>query len=366
MLFWNKTKPNKKAIINEELASLDLSSILEGIEEEPIIRSVNTFSAAAPPTVSIYESGCSYPLDIRNQFPLWALFKTVSTEPNLADLTQSYYNWLTCGTNVDISPNFGFFELEKLKQVNELPKELLLLYSQLFIPSLPEDALDNDVSEEELKTLLNGIYNKLYVKKGAEYSFKYLISLFFKVTPNDIYVVYPKRYLMTLNSGYSSEINGGTPLNTMGRLNYSILRDNNLWNEFSYVVNIKGTGQYIQKERFERLIRPMLHPVGLKDYYQEQQNLFENITETIITRKIEIPKIYNYFFYTLLSTESVDRCNGCSYSAPENVPSYVFPSWSTKIPVGISFGLINISDFWEMEPRLSGVYPNDDINCTGC
>ncbi len=150
MFFWNKTKPNKKKIINEEISSLELGTELEAIQEEPIIKSTNTFAALAPESVSIYDSGCSYPLDIKNQFPLWSIYKTSPNEPDLSDLVQSYYNWLTCGTKSDISPNFGFFELEKLKQVDILPKDLLYLYSELFIPSLPKDALDGDVSEQEL------------------------------------------------------------------------------------------------------------------------------------------------------------------------------------------------------------------------
>lgn len=363
MILWTKKKINKTRIIENDLSVINLDTQLEAFAEEPKIESSNLFAALVPAPVTSLQSGCSYPLDIANHFPLWATLKTDPDLPNLVDFTQAYFNWLTCGTQTNITPEIGFFELENLKRINLLSKQLLLLHSELYIPSLPKRALEEDVSVEELKILLNGIYNKLYVRKGSEYSFRYLISLLFNVPSNNINIIYPKRYLMLLNSGTNKQLNGISPSNTVGRLNYSVLKDNTIWNEYSYVINIKKEGEYVRRDRFQNLIRPLLHPIGLKDFYQEQEQLLSAIKEVTSTKVVEVPKIVNYYYYDLNSDTSIEACQGCTL---DSAPSFVFPDWTQKIPNGVTFGVININEFWELTPRINDNFPNNSITCTGC
>lgn len=366
MLFWSKKIKNKERNRIEDIDISQVQTQAELTASEPDIKSSNTFAAMAAPTTPILQSGCNYPLSIANQFPTWVSYNKTTSEPNLVDLIQEYYNWLTCGTKQNLTPTFGFFELESLSKTKDLPKQLLSLYSEIYVPSLPKDALNGDVSETELRSLINAIYNKLYVKKGSEYSFKYLIALFFGVQTGDVSIIYPKRYLMTLNAGSNNQNNSNIPFDTVGRLNYSILRDSTIWNEYVYIINVKNSGDSIDRTRFEKLIRPMLHPVGLKDYYQEQKEILSGLVETYTVITKEIPKINNYYFYNLFSQTDLDCYGGCTYSAPDNVATYAFPSWSTKIPMGVSFGSININDFWELEPRVEDDFPNNDRNCTVC
>jgi len=373
MLLWNKSKINKTRINQVNIDDAQLVEQEVKVIERASFTSGNDFLNYVPRPIFELGKTCEYPYEIKAQFPHWANKKPVGqTGPNLIEMVQEYYNWLACSTKQNITPIFGFFELENLKKIDDLPDDLFFLYSKIFIPSLSDSALKNDVSTKELKTLLNGLYKKLYSIKGSEFSFKYLISLFFSVTPDDIYIVNPKKYLMVLNAGVSSEISLFSPLATSGRLNYSILRDSTYWNEYSYIVNIKNEGDTISKDRLQTLIRPMLHPLGFKDYYQESKVIFNQIREIFSSSIYETPKIRNYFYYTLNSTEanSPDRCEGCADSPP--IPTYKFPTWSfaisdpTKYPIGVSFGSINIKDFWELYPSVEGNFPNMDITCTGC
>lgn len=374
MLFWNRPKINKTSINQANLDSVNLVEEEIKAGESVSIVSGNDFLNYVPQPILQLGTGCEYPLKISDHFPIWANKKPEGqTGPNLVELVTEYYNWIACATKQNITPIFGFFELEKFKKINELPDDLFFLYAKLYIPSIPNDALQNDVSIQELKTLLNGIRKKLYSIKGSEFSFKYLISLFFTVTPDDIYIVYPKKYLMVLNGGVNSELSGIQKLPTIGRLNYSIIKDSNYWNEYSYIVNIKNEGDSISKERLQTLIRPMLHPLGLKDFYQESKVLFSQISETFKSSIYETPKIINYFAYSILSSENnlPDPCEGC-LDLPQVPNTYKFPTWSLaisdkiKYPNGVTFGSINIEDFWELYPSVDGVFPNTDVTCSGC
>ena len=202
MLFWHKTTKNKKRELEEDLLQADLPTVLSDIEQEPDIKSGFQFSALLPEAAASLQSGCNYPLNIQNQFPVWSKIKDDETQPNLPDIVSEYYNWLTCATKSNITPEYGFFELENLKNINNLSKDFLILHSEIYIPSLPPDALNADVSQEELKNLLNGIYTKLYSYKGSEKSFKYLISHFFNLNSNNVYIIHPKKYLMVLNDKF--------------------------------------------------------------------------------------------------------------------------------------------------------------------
>lgn len=373
MLFWNKSKINKKRINQVNLDDAQLVEQEDTVEQLATVSSGNDFANYVPVPILEYAKSCEYPLNIKHQFPYWTQIKpTGYTGPILSELVEEYYKWLTCGTKQNITPLFGFFELENIKKIETLPDDLFLLHAKMYIPSLPEDALQNDVSIEELKTLLRAIHKKLYSIKGSEYSFKYLISLLFNITPDDIYTVYPKKYLMVLNQGLNSNVAGSKPQPSYGRLNYSIIPDSTIWNEYSYIVNLRNSGDSISRERLEKLIKPILHPVGLKGFYQESKVLFSSIREIVTTAIWETPKIQNYFYFTLFSTEanSPDSCFGCTLSP--NAPTYKFPSWSLKIsdptfyPAGVSFGSINIKDFWDLYPSVEGVFPNSTVNCTGC
>jgi len=332
-----------------------LKSITQGLQDYPI--QTSAINAAAP---------CDYPLNVKNLFPYWTTLGPEGEDPGseltLLDLVKEYYKWLYCNTG-SLTPYFGFFELEKLKNANNTTEtDLLKLFTKMYIPSLDLDVVSDVLSDIELKTILNSVKNKLYGKKGTEASFKYLISLIFNgITPNDIYITYPKKYLMILNGGSNSQISG-TASGYRGILNFSILRDNILWNEYTYIINVGGSGSSIGALTYERVIKPILHPAGLNDLYQERTDIFNSANENFELRLFEIPKIGNYFGYTTQSNGNfTDVCAFSTYG----VKQHVFPNWdrviSGKNPT--NFGSINIEDMFNLEPIPDGngdlIFPND-------
>lgn len=318
---------------------------------------------------------CDYPLNIKNLFPYWTTLAPTGGDPNtditLLDLIKEYYKWLYCNTD-SITPLFGFFELEKLKDLNNSNQRFILeRFIKMYIPSLDYDTFGGDASIPKLKTLLNSIKNKLYGKKGTEASFKYLISLVFGVSADDIYITYPKKYLMVLNSGSNYNI-PGTEFGYKGLLNFSVIRNNSLWNEYTYIINVSGTGSRISSNAYETQIKSIIHPTGLNDLYQEQIDIFNEANETYDRRVTEIPKIGNYFDYNVENTTSTP--NICAYIA-YGFKQYVFPNWdkeiATKYPSGVSFGLINIGDMYFLDPKdfdVDGnpIFPNDARQSQPC
>lgn len=313
--------------------------------------------------VPLTAGNCVYPVNIETQFPYWTTIKNSTSDINLIDLIKEYYNWLNCGSTT-ITPYFGFFELDKLKDINSQSQSFTLnSFIETFIPSLDKSTVGQDVSEQEVKTLLNSIKTKLYGKKGTEASFKYIIALVFGVAQNDIYITHPKKYLMVLNGGANSQI-AGIDRSLRGILNFSILKDNTIWNDYTYIINVSGINAPSEAERYQKVIRPLLHPAGLNGLYQERKDLFNPKNEDFGSLEYEIPLVKYYLEYTFNTNSTITNCTW-------GWPQHVFPDWDKDIYVydsqlpapGVTFGGINIRDFLRLEPLPGGTFPNEALTC---
>ena len=133
--------------------------------------------------------------------------------------------------------------------------------------------------------------------------------------------------------------------------------DNGLWQDYSYVVNVSG----LSLEAYTNVVRPLLHPAGTADFFQIRQDIFNNNSETVSVFTSEIPKINNYYGYTMGSFSSLSSCDGGDQT-------FVFPSWDEEISLynsGVTFGNINIVDFTTLTPKSGMGYPNESIIAQG-
>jgi len=297
----------------------------------------------------------NYPLDPQELFPYWIQTAKVENQPNLIDLVKYYYEWLYNNTG-NITPYFGFFELDKLKDHNKNTQKTILDYFiNTYLPSLDKSLIGTQITTEQVKSIINSVKVKLNNRKGTESSFKYLISLFFNLQQSDIYITYPKKYLMVLNGGINSEIAGADP-NLRGKLNFSILQDNTIWNDYTYIINIENIAAPSSGQIYENVLKPLLHPAGFNDRYQERKDIFNRNNENFDQRVSEIPYVKNYTTYTLNDTSSVYECG-------DVYVQHVFPSWAQSISDGVPFGSINIGTFLELRPKIEGNFPNDSLTC---
>jgi hypothetical protein len=371
LLFFNKNKQNKEYDTNRDLSTFDTEP---RAQFKSLAQPVASFYA---PTVDLTTS-CNYPLNIRELFPYW-LRLTSNGDSVLISLTEKYYQWLTCNTK-DIN-TLSFFRLEDLIDLENIPDELIEHLSNTYLNSLPADSINNNiVSPEKVKNIIDNIKVNLYSKKGAEDGFKYVINQFFGVDPDLISISYPKRYVLRLNGGrydwmsdnlasatnYSTNLDDFYPQLTGSYLNYSVLYDNDLWQEHSYVVNVSG----VSLEAYENVVKPILHPAGTKDFFQVRQDIFNNVSDATSNVKSELPFLANYALYKLGSTASIGYTFGCSgaYGGVTGQPIYVFPSWDAEISdkyyPGMSFGEINIGDFLYLTPKEGQSYPNTGLTCS--
>jgi hypothetical protein len=341
------------------------------------------FKSAAQPVASFFaptqdlSSTCKYPINIRELFPYW-LRLTKDGDSVLIALTKAYYDWLSC--NMTDVNSLSFFRLEDLIDLENIPESLVQHLSNTYLNSLPSDAITKGiVSPEKVKNIIDNIKVNLYTKKGAENGFKYVINEFFGVDPDTISISYPKRYLLRLNGGrydwmrdnldpqgdYSVRLDEFYPQLTGSYLNYSVLYDNDVWQEHSYVVNVAG----LSLEAYENVVKPLLHPAGTKDFFQLRVDIFNNINDGTGVQTNEIPVFANYSVYKLGSTASMGRTFGCcgACGGITGYPSYVFPSWDIEIYgkyyEGMTFGQINIGDFLYLSPRNGFTFPNAGITC---
>jgi len=338
--------------------------------------SAETFSAGFQPITSFFSfisglsASCEYPLSIRELFPYWM---RVDSNGNsvLISLTEQYYKWLVCNST-DIN-DISFLKLEDLFNLETIPAELLTNLANTYVNSLPPSQITN-LSSTNLKSLIENIKVNLYNKKGTKDSVKYLISTLFGIEATEISVSYPKRYVLTLNGGnydwmrdnlgptgqYSPNPESFRPQLTGSRLNFSVIRDGDMWQEYSYVVNATGlTSSYYQD-----ILSPIIHPIGTKYFVNTRQDIFNNEYDSLSFITIyEIPKIQNYTGYTLGSTTTIGYTFGCASGL--TAPTYVFPSWDVEISQipGISFGNININDFLTLLPLPGFTFPNELLTC---
>jgi len=383
LILFNKTQPNKKYNVNKEIVSI-INPFIETNTEQPQQSQQSTPRIVSQPIASFFApeenivNTCKYPINIRELFPYW-LRLTRDGESLLISLTEHYYNWLSCNTQ-NIT-DLGFFSLEELISLENIPENLLEHLAYTYFNSLPKEAItQRTVSPEKVKQIIDNIKVNLYSKKGAEDSFKLLINEFFNIEPDRISISYPKKYLLRLNGGrfdwirdsvntganYNVNIDDFYPQLTGSILNYSVIQDGDLWQDFSYVLNISG----ISQEPYRDIIKPIVHPAGTKDFFQLRQDIFNNVSDNdiIISNDEELPLFRNYSMYTIGSTATIGHTFGCTAGlGGVTAPIYVFPSWdveiSAKYYAGMSFGEIMIEDFLSLKPT-NGVYPNSGLTCS--
>jgi len=325
---------------------------------------------------------CSYPMNVADLFPFW-LRQNVEGESKLILMTKAYYNWLSCGMS---SNDISFFNLEDLIDIETTPDRLLKYHLYSYINSFPvDDILTTDTPQGNIdpaavRKLFDNVKINLYSKKGTEESIRFVLESLFNITPDRVSVSYPKRYIMRLNGGhydwmrddlqirstYSSNPNSYNPQLVGSFLNYSVLQDNELWQEYSYVLNITG----LSAGYYENAVKPLVHPAGTKDFYDAMHDVFNNTSDSTSNIFVEIPVIKNYANYNLFSFDSLNVCSGCSGSSDNPGPQFRFPTWdvdiNTKYSVGVTFGAIKAVDFLRLSPATGFTFVNETLSCIGC
>lgn len=368
LLFTTKKLNNKDYLLNPELQ--DLSD--RTAEFESLSQPVASFYT---PTQEFKD--CVYPLNVRELFPYWV---RISNEGNsvLISLTEQYYKWLTCNIN-DIN-SVSFFRLEDLIDTENIPENLVEHLAYTYLNSLPKSSIeDGIVSPQTVKNLIDNVKVNLYSKKGSIDSFKLVINTFFGVDPDKITVSYPKKYILRLNSGRyewmpneptdTANVTGYSefyPNSSGSFLNYSVLYDNDQWQDFSYVISAPG----VSLDYYNATVKPLVHPAGTKDFFNIRFDIPANpLNETTTLTEYEIPVLRNYALYTLGSTATIAYTFGCSgsYGGVTGYPSYVFPSWDEHISAynfaGMSFADIIFDDFRHLKPLTGYTYPNEGLTC---
>lgn len=379
LLFKKKDREiNKQYQINAEVP------LFEGIVQDETDQT--PFSAPAQSTEAFttlksyflnteeLQTTCTYPVNIKELYPYWLRIQE-NGNSLLISLTQKYYDWLTCHTN-DIN-DISFLRLEDLIDLENIPNSTLEHLANTYLNSLPKESItQNIVNPEELKKLIDNIKINLYAKKGTEDSFKLVINELFNIDPDTIYISYPKRFVLRLNGGRydwmrdptndpSNPVSGIDlyPSLTNSYLNYSILTDGDLWQEHSYVINVAG----LSLTQYQNVVRPILHPAGTLDFFQKRQDIFNRVFEEITVTETETPYFKNYALYKIGSTGSILYTLGCTLAGITS-PMYRFPSWdkeiSEKYYPGMSFGEINISDFFTLSPADGTTFVNAGLTCS--
>ena len=356
ILLFNKNIPNQDYQVIIDVSGPSGETISEEIR--PISQTVYNFFTPSQPL----ETSCNYPINVAELFPYWLQKNSVNTV-SLITLTESYYKWLSCNTQ-DIN-KLSFFRLEDLTDTEQIPADYLKYLTNTYLNALPTqyinttgNYIEGQVDEKNIRKLLDNVKVNLYGRKGTDQSFKLVINELFDIDPERISVSYPKKYLMRLNGGrfdwMSDEQNLELGEMTSSCLNFSVLYDaNDLWQDYSYVVNVSG----LSTAYYKNVVKPLVHPAGTVDFYQPTQDIFNNHNDGFETDKQEIPQIENYLGYTLGSTTSLDVCSGGASSEP----IYTFPYWDEEISAypGISFGNINIADFLLLSPAAGYTYLNE-------
>jgi hypothetical protein len=391
LFFKNKFKNLESQLVDDlsnykipTISTLTTSPLVQSEFETVISSTTNNntnFTAFIAPQISP-KPVCTYPIQVEDMFPFW-LKNSSNGQSNLILMTKAYYDWLSCGVT---GSSVSFLNLEKLIDVATTPDNLLKNKLFSYINSFPSEQIKTDtnptgkVNPENVKNLLDNVRINLYTKKGTEDSFKLVLQSLFDITADKISISYPKRYVMRLNGGrfdwmrnessnqepYQNNTNGYNPQLVGSYLNHSIIQDNDLWQEYSYVLNISD----LPADNYKEIVRPLVHPAGTKDFYNVRQDIFNNIFDSSSVSKYEIPIIKNYAMYSILTSSSPNVCDTCNDIATGVTgPPHVFPSWddeiSTKYYSGMTFGMINIGDFLRLT-SISDNYPNDGISCTGC
>jgi hypothetical protein len=384
ILWFSKKLKNVQSEGIEEISDVRIPNIAEFAA--PIQQSVMTFFAPTEqvPTPQTAAETCTYPIRVEDLFPFW-LRQNTNDSSKLILMTQKYYDWLSCGMTGNET---SFFNLESLIDIETIPNNLLKHQLFTYVNGFPVNSLKTDNNPEGnidpalVKRFFDNIKVNLYTKKGTEESFKSVLYDLYGITATNISISYPKRFIMRLNGGrfdwmkddnrtigeYSSNPVSFNPQLVGSYLNHSVLQDNDLWQEYSYVLNIAGLSAGL----YETTVRPLVHPAGTKDFYDVKQQIFNPLYDSSKTVTFETPVIGNYAFYNVLSFQSLVGCCGCSGISgnTDPWPSHVFPYWdediNPKYYPGMTFGQINIGDFIKLSPADGYTYLNETILCSNC
>jgi len=363
MIFWfNSNIPNKGYQTNAEVISVNTST--QEVLTSSRSNAQSQFQALTPQTP--LPSTCNYPLDIADIFPYWLKRESYGISASLISFTKLYYDWLVC-ENSDVNA-VGFLNMESIKDPETMPDAYVKHLSNTYLNSIPTSSInypgysDGAVDQSKIRSLIDNVKVNLYSRKGTNSSYKLVINELFDVHTDSVIISYPKTFVMRLNGGIYDWMTDGVtsstddqnvfkPEMTSSYLNFSVLYDGNLWQDYSYVVNSSG----VSADAYNRVIRPLLHPAGTLDFFEIRQDIFNNHNDVFETEKQEIPQIENYLGYTLGSTTSLAVCS-VGITA-----QYTFPYWDKEISAypGISFGSINIADFLLLSPAAGYTYLNE-------
>lgn len=334
-----------------------------------------------------------YPLIIKHQFPRWLRdnFDREETASLLIKITEYYYEWLS--NEPEKLNDIDLFYLDKNIDIDRTNSSFLEHLSYSYINSFPSEQIIKDdtggyVTLDGIRNFFNNIKVNLYQIKSTAKSFLYTISNLLEIDANKIRVLYPKQYILRLNGGRfpwmsSYGVNSSGEYNTTNNyypslggsiLNRSVIQDNNFWQDYSYLIDTINENN---ATKYEQVVAPLLHPAGMKYFFETGSQYIDNIVTVNSDMLFERPIIANYALYKLTDNISLYECTSCAPGSFD-APTYRFPSWDCDIkqkitagqyPPNVDFGSIYIGDFLELRVCPGSVYPNDEIaDCSiaGC
>ncbi len=344
--------------------------------------------------------------DILNDFPRW--IRERDKETNLPEFMQSYYDWLYCKGTSGGQYNISSEDYYNLLNLETSSKDIVRSYASSYAADFPTNKIGNSgdnqgVTLDNIIDFLGGVRNNFYQTKGSEKSYKYFFKKLYGITLGENAIDYPKKRILRLNGGrfdgWSRGVSaGGTgtyeSTSTLGGsyLNDGIIQDGYFYQDYSYILNSGEVSDY------DQIISAMVHPVGLKVFYEQSFADYIPIGGSGdysegLADGCEIPRLYNYFPYSMESTGDIEPCVGCSGSglwtdfwvtkrglsgidgATYREPAFNHPGWALAGATtgssgdidtyGLSFSSVVIRDFVELCAPVTGqTSPNDGI--TSC
>lgn len=316
------------------------------------------------------------PIQVKNQLPFWLN----DSQSLMIEFVQNYYNWLTnsygyTGTNV--------MDLSNLSDIEETPDFLIPHYLRMYAPDMLgiyNLGATYQPTPDQIRNTIHNIKTEIYQRKSNEDAFSVLMVSLFGISADTIHISYPKRKILRLNGGrldwmpnhdyYGITGEYSPERYTMigSHLNQGVLPDSGMWQDFSYILasEIDDSNPY-----YEAVVKETLHPAGLLGLYEKIEKYSEEGYETQPKSEIEIPKIQNYYPYTLGSQISLSRCSGCTgslFKSGWTFPTFEYPSWDYEISTigpSANFGVIRLDHFFELNPIIGSTSPNDIIG-TNC
>jgi hypothetical protein len=317
------------------------------------------------------------PIQVKNQVPFWLN----DSQSLMVEFVQNYYNWLT---NSYGYTGINVMDLSNLPDIEETPDFLIPNFLKMYAPDMLgiyNIGATYQPTPDQIRNTIHNIKTEIYQRKSNEDAFRAMMVSLFGISADTIKITYPKRQILRLNAGrldwmpnddyygitgeYSSE------RYTMigSHLNQGVLPDSGMWQDFSYILasEIDDSNPY-----YEAVVKETLHPAGLLGLYEKIEKYSEGGYYPGPVATVEVPKIANYYPYTLGSISSLPICSGCTgnlFVSGWTFPTFVYPSWSDAIVASgytRPFGEIKLSDFlYQLTTTATGGSPNDRIG-TNC